>query len=203
MFDLPDSSKIRKNIYKKTIYQKFSKELTGNKKENFDKEIKKITVINEISEQSVNIRSTEDISAIFVVLIELKTKDFSPASINLITRLFGQNILLVLSYENQFKIAIYETKLILGKWKNENELSIRIQGLNLSSVWENLVTQVADFKIEKGNSLADQIDIEDKKERLKKLIIKTEKKARRETQAKKKFELFQQIKAYKKELEEY
>lgn len=202
MFDLPNTTEIRKNIYKKTIYQKFSKELQGNKKESFDKDIKKITVINEISEQSVKKKKTEDVSAIFVVLIELKAKDFSLTNISLVTRLFGQKILLVLSYENEYRLAIYETKILLGDWKNEEDIRIKIQGLDLSSVWDNLVTQVADIKIEEGNSLVEQIDKEDKKEKLRQKIKNTEKKARKEQQAKKKFELFQQIKAYEKELEE-
>lgn len=202
MFNLPKKTEIKKNIYKKAIYQKFSTELLGNKKETLDKEIKKITVINEISEQSVNIKATEEVSAIFVVLIELKTKDFSSQNLSLISRLFGQKILIALRFEKEFRLAIYETKLLLGDWKTENEITLLLLGLNLSSVWENLVTQVANIEIEDGNSLVEQIDKEDKKEKLIQQIKTTEKKARREQQAKKKFELFQQLKIYQKELEE-
>lgn len=202
MFNLPKSTQIKKNIYKKAIYQKFSKELSGSKKEIFDKEIKKITVIGEISEQSVNIKATEDTKAIFVVLIELKTKDFSNVNISLVSRLFGQKILIVLNFADEYILAIYETKLLLGDWKKEGEISLRLQGLDLSIIWENLVTQVAKIEIEEGNSLVEQIDKENKKEKLIQQIEATEKKARKESQAKKKFELFQQIKAYQKELEE-
>lgn len=202
MFNLPKRTQIKKSIYKKAIYEKFPKELSGSKKEAFDKEIKKITVIGEISESSVNIKATEDVRAIFVVLIELKTKDFSNHNISHISRLFGQQILIVLNFSKEYRLAIYETKLLLGDWKNEDEISISLQGLDLSSVWDNLVAQVADITIEEGNSLVDQIDKESKKEKLRQLIKATEKKARKEQQAKKKFELFQQIKTYKKELED-
>lgn len=145
---------------------------------------------------------TEDVKAIFVVLIELKKKDFSDNNISHISRLFGQKILIVLNFCNEYRLAIYETKLLLGDWKNEDEIDISLQGLDLSSVWDNLVTQVADIIIEEGNSLVEQIDKEAKKEKLRRLIEVTEKKARKEQQAKKKFELFQQIKTYKKELED-
>ena len=202
MFNLPKRTQINKSIYKKAIYQKFPKEFSGSKKESFDKEIKKITVIGEISESSVNIKATEDVKAVFVVLIELKTKDFSNHNISHISRLFGQQILIVLNFCKEYRLAIYETKLLLGDWKNEDEIDISLQGLDLSSVWDNLVTQVADIIIEEGNSLVEQIDKEAKKEKLRRLIEVTEKKARKEQQAKKKFELFQQIKAYEKELEE-
>lgn len=202
MFNLPKSTQIKKSIYKNAIYKKFSKELSGNKKEVFDKEIKKITVIGEISEQSLNIKSTEDTKAIFIVLVELKTKDFTKTNISLISRLFGQKILIILNFEDEYRLAIYENRFFLGDWESEDEIDITIQGLNLSSIWENLVIQVSDIEIEKGNSLEEQIDREYKKKKLLEQIKIIEKKARREGQAKKKFELYKQIQAYKKELEE-
>ena len=201
MFNLPKSTEIKKNIYKNAIYKKFSKELSGNKKETFDKEIKKITVIGEISEHSLNIKSTEDTKAIFIALVELKAKDFTSANISLISRLFGQKILIVLNFEDEYRLAIYETKFFLGEWKIKNEIEIKIQGLNLSKVWENLVTQVSNIEIEEGNSLEEQIDREFEKKKLLQQIRTMEKRARREGQAKKKFELYKQIQAYKKELE--
>lgn len=200
MFDLPKNTQIKKNIYKKIIYEKFPAELSGNKKENFDKEIKKITLINEISEQSINVKPTENVSAIFVALIELKTKDFKNANISLISRLFGQKILVVLNFEDEYRLAIYETKLLLGDWKKEVDISLRLQGLDLSIVWENLVTQVADIEIDEGNTLEEQISFEAKKEKLIKLIEKTEKQARKESQAKKKFELYKTIQDFKEKL---
>ncbi|MBR1773875.1 MAG: hypothetical protein IJ749_08230, partial [Eubacterium sp.] len=39
---------IRKPIHKKLIYQKFSSELSGDKKSRFDEDISRITITNEI-----------------------------------------------------------------------------------------------------------------------------------------------------------
>ncbi|WP_300409568.1 DUF4391 domain-containing protein [Lagierella sp.] len=202
MFNLPKSTKIKKNIYKNTIYKKFSNELIGKKKENFDKEIKKITITNEISEQSISVKPTEEVSAIFLVLVELKIKEFNEANISLVSRLFGQRILLILKYEDKYKLAIYETRLLMGEWKEIDQINVKIQGLDLSSVWDNFVIQVGKFEVEEGNSLVEQIEIEEEKEKLKQKIEKTEKKARKEQQAKKKFEIFKKLKEYKRELEE-
>ena len=77
MFDLPKSTEIRKPIHKKLIYQKFSTELSRDKKSRFDEDISRIIITNEISENSINIKATEDVSAIFVVQIELKTRDYN------------------------------------------------------------------------------------------------------------------------------
>ena len=202
MFNLPKKAQISKNIYKNAIYRNFPKELYGSKKELFDKDIRKITVVGEISEQSVNILPTEEIKSIFVVLVELKNKKFNENNIILISKLFGQNILLALNYQDEYKLAIFQTKLIQSNWDIEENINISFQGLNLDLVWENLVKLVGDIEVEDGNSLEDQIELNEKKKKLIRLIETTEKKARREIQSKKKFELFNKIKSYKKELEE-
>lgn len=202
MFNLPKSTVINKNIYKKYIYKRFSSEFSGKKRDEFNKDIGKITIINEISEQSVNIKRSENISAIFVVEIELKTEDFNEWIISLISNLFEQNLLLVLKYKNKYKLAIYEKKIFFSNWKTEEEINFELIGLDLSSVWDNLVLQITDIEIDKENNLSEQIDIEILKEELKTKIEKLEKKINRENQAKKKFELYQQMKTYEKELEE-
>lgn len=202
MFDLPKSTEIRKPIHKKLIYQKFSSELSGDKKSHFDEDISRIIITNEISENSVNIKATEDVSAIFVVQIELKTKDYNDRNIILVSKLFGQNLLLVLHYEGEYQLAIYETRLLKSDWKREEDITLSMQGLDMKGVWNHFVTQVSGIVPEEGNTLSEQIGIEAEKEKLRKQIADLENKARKEAQSKKKFEMFQRIKEYQKKLEE-
>ena len=200
MFGLPGSTEIRKPVHKKLLYQRFPDELSGKKKERFDADISRIIITNEISEASVNIKPTEKIKSIFVVQVELKTRDYNERNITLISRLFGQNLLMILHYEDEYQIAIYETRLLKSEWKNEFDLTLK--GLDLSAIWEGLVTEVSGITASEENTLEEQISIEAKKEKLKKTIVELENKARKETQSKKKFEMFQRIKEYQKKLEE-
>ena len=202
MFDLPKSTEIRKPIHKKLIYEKFPTELSGDKKTRFDEDVSRIVITNEISENSVNIRATDDIPAVFVVQIELKAKEYSDRNIILVSRLFGQKLLLVLHYEDEYQLAIYETQLLKSDWQKEEDIRLHIDGLDLSTVWNNLVTAVSGISAADGNSLSEQIGIEAEKERLKKKIAELESKARKEIQSKKKYEMFQQIQEYKQKLEE-
>ncbi len=200
MFGLPSSTEIRKPLHKKLLYQKFPDELSGDKKERFDADISRIIITNEISEASVNIRPTEKIQSIFVVQVELKTKDYSDRNILFISKLFGQNLLMILHYEDEYQLAIYETRLLKSEWKSEFEL--RLNGLDLSAVWDGFITEVSGIVASEDNTLEEQISIEAEKEKLLKIIADLEGKARKEAQAKKKFELFQRIKEYQKKLED-
>lgn len=200
MFGLPSSTEIRKPVHKKLLYQKFPDELSGDKKERFDADISRIIIISEISEASVNIRPTEKIQSIFVVQIELKTKDYNDRNIILISRLFGQNLLMILHYEDEYQLAIYEIRLLKSEWKSEFDL--KLNGLDLSAVWDGFITEVSGIIANDGNTLEKQIGIEAEREMLKKTIADLDSKARKETQSKKKYELFQRIKSYKEKLED-
>lgn len=200
MFGLPSSTEIRKPVHKKLLYQKFPDELSGEKKERFDADISRIIITNEISEASVNIKPTEKISSIFVVQIELKTKEYNDRNVSLISKLFGQNLLIILHHEDEYQLAIYETRLLKSGWKPKFDLAIN--GLDLSAVWDGFITEVSGIKAGEENTLEEQIAIEAEREKIMKTLSDLEKKARKETQSKKKFELFQRIKEYQEKLKE-
>ena len=202
MFDLPKTSEIRKPLHKKLIYEKYAAELTGNKKDRCDTDISRLIITNEISEVSVNIKATEEVSSIFVLQVELKTKEYDDKNIVMISKLFGQKLLIILHYENKYQLAIYETRLLKSDWKNEEEILLKLTGLDLGSVWDNFVTQVSGINVQDGNTLVEQINVEAEKEKLRKKIADLEIKARKEVQSKKKFEMVQRVNLYKERLKD-
>ncbi len=202
MFDLPKATEIRKPIHKKLIYSKFPMKLHGDRRNSFDEEIGKIVITNEISPVSVNIKEGQQVSSIFVLQVELRRKAYSEKNILLISKMFGQDVLLVLRYEGQYQLAIYETKLFHSDWQDIDNLQIRLIGLDLDAVWENFVMLVSGIEVTPGNSLDEQIAIETEKNRLRKTMEELEKRARREPQSKKKFEIFQKLKECQRRLEE-
>ncbi len=202
VYGLPSSTEIRKPVHKKLLYAKFSTELSGERRKRFDDDIGRITVTNEISPVSVNIKEGEQVKSIFVLQVELKNKTYNERNIVLISKLFGQHLLIVLKYLNEIQLATYQTKLLHSEWMTVDDASVKLTGLDLDTVWENLVTQVSGIVVSDDNSLDEQIVIEQEKAKLMKQIEDLEKKARKETQAKKKFEMFQRLKVYQKRLEE-
>ena len=88
------------------------------------------------------------------------------------------------------------------EWMPEYELNLKIEGLNMDAVWENLIIQVGGVEVGQGKSLDEQIQIDDQKAKMQKEIEKLEKQARNEKQPNKKFQLAQQVKTLKKQLDE-
>ena len=199
MLGLPKSTEMSKQLPKKAIYTKFQMNTAA--KEKIDADISRITIVNEIAPNKGNIPSGENVKSFFVLLVSLKKKEYDEKTIAMLSKLIPQNILFVLEYENESRLAIYHTKVMQTSWKPTEEQKVELKGLNLDTVWENIVIAVGGVNIEKGNTLDEQIEINEKKQKLEKEIAKLEKQARAEKQPKKKFELVLKVRSLKQEMD--
>lgn len=198
MLGLPQLTETSKQLPKKAIYTKFQMNTAA--KEKIDADISRITIVNEIAPNKVNIPAGEDVKSFFVLLVSLKKKEYDEKTIATLSKLIPQNILFVLEYEDESRLAIYHTKVMQTAWMPTEEQKVELKGLNLDTVWENIVIAVGGVNIEKGNSLDEQIEINEKKKKREKEIVKLEIQARTEKQPKKKFELVQAEKKLKEKL---
>lgn len=200
MLGLPKATEMSKQLSKKAIYAKFQMNTAA--KEKIDSDISRITIVNEIAPNKVNIPAGDEVKNFFVLLVSLKRKEFDEKTIATLSKLIPQNILFVLEYGSESKLAIYHTKIMQTDWKPTREQRIELQGLNLDKVWENVVVAVGGIEIDQGNTLDEQIEVNERRQKLEKEIVRLEKLARTEKQPKKKFEMVQRLREYQKKLEE-
>lgn len=200
MIGLPKKTELKKQLPKNAIYSKFHMNTAA--KEKFDADISKMYIVNEISIATTAIAKGEYIESFFVLLVQLKQQEFNENNIALISKLISQNMLFILQYEDKAKLALYHTKLMQTDWQKNDDLSIELKGLNLDKVWENIIVQVGGIQIEQGNSLDEQIEVDEKRQKLQKQIESLEKQARSEKQPKRKFEIAEVIRKLKHKVEE-
>lgn len=200
MLGLPKSTELRKQLPKNAIYAKF--QMNAAEKSKIDADISRITIVNEITSAKLNISDGEQVQSFFVLLIALKRKDFEKKTIITLLKLIPQNMLFILVYDGETKLAVYHTKLIQTGWKREDDLFIELKGANMDAVWENIIVQIGGITIAQGNTLNEQIAVDEEKAKLQKEISRLEKLARAEKQPRKKFELAQQVNVLKRQLVE-
>lgn len=198
MLGLPKATELNKQLPKNAIYAKF--QMNTAERTKIDADISRITIVNEVSPAKINIADGEQVKSFFVLLVALKRKDFENKTIITISKLIPQNILLVLECDGEAKLAIYHTKLMQTDWKRKEELSIELKGLNMDAVWENIIVQISGITIEQGNTLDEQIAVDEQRMKIQKKIDRLTKAAKIEKQPKKKFELTQQINKLKRQL---
>ncbi len=195
MLGLPASTEIRKVITKKKVYERFGTEMSAERRKSFDADIARITLVNEVSPVSVNIPEGDSVKSFFVILVILRRKDYDKQNIAFIAKMFGQKLLLVLEYEGQHSLAIWQTRLIQLDWTALENLHVEIVGLDLDKVWENIVAGAAGVEVAQGQSLDEQLVAQQKRQKLEKEIAKLEKLAWAEKQPKRKMEYVQKIHA--------
>ena len=200
MLGLPKATELSKQLPKNAIYAKF--QMNTAEKAKIDADISRITTVNEVSADKVHIAAGNQVKSFFVLLVALKKKDFDDKTIITISKLIPQNMLLILECGDEAKLATYHSKLMQTEWKRKEALSVEVKGLNLDSVWENIIMQIGGITINQGNTLDEQIAADEYRQKIEKKIAKLEKQARAEKQPKKKFELAQRVKALKKLIKE-
>lgn len=198
MLRLPKATELSKQLPKNAIYAKF--QMNTAEKAKIDADISRITIVNEVSADKVHIAVGEQVQSFFVLLVALKKKDFDDRMIITLSKLIPQNMLLILECGDEAKLATYHAKLMQTEWKRKEDLSIELKGLNMDAVWENIIVQIGGITVEQGNTLDEQIAVDEYRHKIEKEIAKLEKQARAEKQPKKKFDLAQQIKKLNDEL---
>lgn len=198
MLGLPKTTEMSKQLPKKAIYTKFQMNTAAKAK--IDADISRITIVNEIAPNKVNIPAGEDVKSFFVLLVSLKKKEYDEKTIATLSKLIPQNILFVLEYENESRLAIYHIKVMQTEWKPTENQQIELHGLNLDTVWENIVKSLECGVWNEELSLDENLALHEQQEKLQKQITKLEKQARAEKQPKKKFEIVQQLKKLKVKL---
>ena len=198
MYGLPQSTEIKKQLPKKAIYAKFN--MPTSQREHFDADIARIDIEVGVSKATVPaLAEGEEIKEFYVLGIQLKRKEYDPKNILLLTKLLPHKMIFALHYEDEIQFAIYHTKLITSEWQliTHNSSLITLQGLNLDSVWGNIVKQIGHIEVQEGNTLTEQIKANEEQTKLLAQIKTLERKMANEKQPRRKREYFEQIKKLK------
>lgn len=196
MFGLPENSNVGKQLPKTAIYAKFV--MNTAEREQFDADISRISIANVVDTR--HLAEGKDVKSIYVFAVQLKRKEYDPKNIAKLAKLIEQRIVFALLYEDEAQLAVYCTRLITSGWKAVDDITIPLNGLNLDSVWDNVISNIGNITIIGNNTISEQIKEDDSYAKLLKQIEQLEKKARSEKQPRKKLELFEKIKELKNKL---
>ena len=200
MLGLPKSTEIKpKQLPKKAIFEKFA--LKPAQRDHFDADISKMVIVNAISQNTLPaLQKGETVDTIYVIEVVLKKPNYDEKNIQMLSKLIHQKILFALHFEDEVQMAIYHTKLISSSWTKEDAIELQLIGTTTDIVWDNLVKTIGGIEVVEGNTLAEQIAINDAREKLRLQILALEVKARQEKQPRKKLEMFEELQELKKRL---
>lgn len=201
MFGLPKSTEINKPLPKKAIFDKFKPNPVDRKL--FDEQISRLAIVAEISPQTVSIAASEDVSAVYLILVTLKVAGCDKKNIALLSKLIDQHMLFALQYEDTVRLAVYRAeKVLISASKPFDDWNLSLSGLDLGAVWENMIAQIGGIDLTGGKNLDEAIAVNKRCDKLTKQIAALDKKTMNERQPRRKWELANEVKKLKAELEE-
>ena len=131
----------------------------------------------------------------------MKTKECDKKNIALLSKLIDQKMLFALKYENEVQFATYRAgRVLISDIKPLDSSELKLNGLDLDSIWDNLIATIMGINLTKGKVLDESIIENEEKEKLMKQIAVLEKKAMNERQPRRKWELADELNKLKKQL---
>ena len=199
MLGLPQRTELSRQLSKQLVYKKFS--LNKTQQDRFDQDVSRMFIVNEVSPRTVAIPEGAETKLFFVLRVDLKTADYDKKNIELISKTIQQHLLLVLQYEDKARLAVFRKVLMQTEWLNVDDFKITLDGSDLDQIWQHVIMTIGQFELRDGNDLDTQIEQDERNRKLLAQIDVLQKKAMREKQPRKKWDLMQQVKELKQQLE--
>lgn len=192
MLNLPEITELHKPLPKTQIYKKF--QFSNSQQTKFDADISRIDIVNEVSLRTIpSIQQGKKINSIYVLSVTLKTKDYDSKNIEKISKIIPQNLVFALQYEEEIQLAVFCEKIFTTSWIHETKVKLELKGLNFDEVWENIIKQIEGGEWDSNLSLSENIELKEKKEKLKKEIDVLKKKMKNEKQFNRQIEIKAEI----------
>lgn len=214
MFGLPETTYFGKLVPKNKFYDKLSIDIKLER--SFIDQINSIRWLHKLSADTLNVSKGSVVDEIEVFLVKLKTSALDLNVLRQMDKQLHYHLIFILEFEEQYQIwtgykeegsndAFKVGNYYHTDWVTEDTFSLRLDGLNMDTIYENLVRQIAGNELVKENneSLKETVERQAEREKLEKEIKKLRTRISKEKQFNRQVEMNQQLKILKKQLEEF
>ena len=215
MLGLPKTTEFNRRIPKAKFYENIN--ITSSLKRLFVDQVKNVYWRNKIASTTTNVIEGKYVTEIEVFEINLNSLQVDIDLLKSIDNVIPYHILYILEYNGKYQAWIgYKESTNIEKkiskvdryyhtnWLEETELIVKVEGLNLDDVYENLVRQIAGDKLQSDNStktLKQSVKRDKEIETLQKQIGILQNKIRKEKQLNKQIEMNTELKKLRSALE--
>lgn len=211
MLGLPKTTEFNKRIPKQKFYENL--EISPELKKVFAEQVKTIYWRNKIATTTLNIASGTKVTEIEVFEVKLSEQMLDEKMLRQMDKEIPYHILFILEYQGKYQawigykeassssaVAFKVNKYYHTEWMGEEELPVRLEGLDIDSVYENFIKQIAGDKllaVDARESLKDMVTRKEEKEALRKQITNLQAKIKKEKQLNKQVQMNSELKKLK------
>ena len=212
MLGLPKTTEFNKRIPKQKFYENL--EISPALKKVFVDQVKTIYWRNKIATTTLNLAPGSQVTEIEVFEVKLSEQTLDEGMLRQMDKEIPYHILFLLEYQGKYQAWIgYKEASVSGaaafkvnkyyhtEWMEEDELPVKLEGLDIDSVYENFVRQVAGNQLQAtvtGESLKTSVERDEEIQVLKKQIDALQIKIRKEKQLNKQMQMNDELKKLRK-----
>lgn len=212
MIGLPKSTEFNKRIPKQKFYENI--DISPALKRIFVEQVRIIYWKNKIAPTTTNLASGTDVTELEVLEVRLNSPILDDSLLRQIDKEIPYHILFLLEHQGKYQAWIgYKEAATSGnkafkvngyyhtEWMAEDELPLKMEGLNVDAVYENFVRQIAGGKLKTevaGESLKESVARDEQKQALQKRIATLQAKIRKEKQLNKQMQMNTELKKLRK-----
>ncbi len=195
MLGLPNSTEFDRRIPKQKFYENLT--VTPKIKRIFVEQIKTIYWRNKIAPTTLNIAEGKTVTEIEIFEVRLEEAKLDEAVLRQIDKEVPYHIVFLLEHAGKYQAwTAYKEAVSSGNnafkvgsyyhtdWLNEEDMPIKIDGLDIDKVYENFVRQIAGKTLQSKQfeSLQESVERDLRKKELEKQVILAEQKVKKEKQ---------------------
>lgn len=215
MSGLPKTTEFNKRIPKQKFYENM--DISPALRKVFVEQVKIIYWKNKIAASTTNLAAGNNVTELEVFEIRLNSPLLDDSLLRQIDKEIPYHILFLLEYQGKYQAWIgYKEAITSGnnafkvngyyhtEWLTEDELPLKLEGLNIDAFYENFVREIAGDKLKTqtdGESLKESVTRDEQKQALQKQIAILQTKIRKEKQLNKQMQMNTELKNLRKELE--
>lgn len=216
MLGLPKTTEFNKRIPKQKFYENL--EISPALKKVFVEQVRTIYWRNKIATTTLNLAPGTNVTEIEVFEVKLSEQTLDEGMLRQMDKEIPYHILFLLEYQGKYQawigykeasasgVAAFKVnKYYHTEWLEEDDLPVRLEGLDIDAVYENFVRQIAGDQLQvtdTGESLKESVARVEEIQALKKQIDALQIRIRKEKQFNKQMQMNKELKQLKKELEE-
>ena len=217
MLGLPKTTEFNKRIPKQKFYENIN--VTPALRRIFVEQIKVVYWRNKIAPSTINLEAGNDVTEIEVFEVKLNRVPLDVSVLRQIDKEIPYHIIFLLEFEGKYQAwTAYKEKAGSGSsafkvdtyyhtdWLLEDVLVLKLDGLNMDTVYENYVRQIAGDALHVASSetesLKESVERSKQIQLLQKQVVTLQKKIRKEKQLNRQIELNAELKCLRKEISE-
>ena len=216
MLGLPKTTEFNKRIPKQKFYENL--DISPALKKIFVDQVKTIYWRNKIAATTLNLAPGTSVNEIEVFEVKLSDKTLDEGMLRQMDKEIPYHILFLLEYQGQYQAwigykeasasgnaAFKVNKYYHTEWMDEDDLPTKLEGLDIDSIYENFVRQIAGDRLNtesSGESLKESVDREAQRQALQKQMDTLKMRIRKEKQLNRQMQLNDELKQLKKKLED-